>query len=165
VFYPLRASAASSSGGKLASVQAGTCTQTGQWIQTDHDYQCGGGCLDQYLRRTVNTYSNDADGINTYYDRQEVRMWWERDSTNIYITGQAYNQFRDYMVDCNGANSQHDVYAYTTISWQTTYRTYDYYWDETWLPTVGGPGDLHLLIQLTTPESYGPDIYSQVINN
>jgi hypothetical protein len=164
VFYPLPGTSAPSSGGKLASLLAGTCTQTGQWTQTDHDFQCGGGCLDQYFQRSVNTYRNDADVINTYYDRTEVRMWWTRTDTNMYFTGPAHTTFRDYMVDCNGANSFHDVYSDTSISWMTTFRTFDYYWDETWLPTVGGPNTFHMEVTLTTPESFGLDIYSEVIN-
>jgi hypothetical protein len=164
-FYPLSSVATSSSGGKLASIQAGTCTKTGSWTQQSHDWVCGGGCIDQYMTRTVDTFSNDADLVNTYYDRIEVRFWFVRDSTNIYLTGSAYTHFQDVMVDCNGANSNHDVDSYTSVSWYTTYRSYDYYYDETWLPNVGGPDFMHLLVTTDTPESYGRDLYSQIINN
>ncbi len=150
-------------GGHRASLMSGACTLFQREVHKVSHTICGGGCLIQYLQRTVDRYSN-PNRLN-YWDRVEVRIWWERlYSTGLYFTGDAYTRWDEgYAFDCNGDPQGRIVYSYTTPAWYTWDRTYDYYWTEYQLPTVtptlAGPV---LRVSTTTPESYGPNLYTQV---
>lgn len=152
-----------SSGGRLAAPLSGVCSPLGRDAIERRHTICGGGCLTQVMLRTVDRYSN-PNGLN-YFDRIEVRLWWERQySTNIYFTGNAYTEWReDYAFDCDGAGQGRTTWNSFAPQWYTWDRTYDYYWDETALPTVtptnAGPS---LFVFTDTPESYGPTLHTEI---
>lgn len=151
-------------GGHRPSLMSSACVPFQREVHKVSHMICGGGCLIQYLQRTVDRYSN-PNNLH-YWDRVEVRIWRERQySTGLYFTGDAYTRWDEgYAFDCeDGSNQGRIVYSYTTPVWNTWDRTYDYYWTEYQLPTVtptlAGPV---LRVSTTTPESYGPNLYTQV---
>jgi hypothetical protein len=141
---------------------SGVCSFLGRNVIDRQHMICGGGCLTQYMRRTADAYSNDADLVNTYWDRIEVRLWWARDSTNIYLTGNAYTEWREPGRDCNNVDQSRVTSNSFAPAWFTWDRTYDYYWDETWLPTMAAPGNFTLYVFTDTPESFGPTLHTEI---
>jgi hypothetical protein len=153
----------SSGGGHLAALSSGACTLLGRNVIERFHTICGGGCLTQWMRRTVDQYSN-PNALN-YYDRIEVRLWWVREySTGLYFEGPAYTEWRESVAfDCDGVNQGRTTWSSFTPQWNTWDRTYDYYWDETWLPTVTPTGAGTTLYVFTdTPESFGPTLHTEV---
>jgi hypothetical protein len=146
-------------GGRLASPS--TCTFLNQNSIQQDDTICGGGCLTQSMVRSFNKYSN-TNGLN-YFGRVQVRLWWTRQyDVQIYFTGSAYTEWDEgNAYDCSGSWNGRTVSNSFAPSWNTWDRTYDYYWDETWLPivtpTFAGP---ELNVWTSTPESYGPNLYT-----
>ncbi len=163
----LRMPAGASNGGHVASVGANTCTQWGSNAPEAFNTVCWGTCLTQHQKWTVLLYSNDADTINTYYQRVEVRVWWTSDSYPRFndLNGAATTTFQEYMTQCNGSDWLRDTYSSWYPAWQTETRTYDYYWDETWMPIMGGPGDRHMLVKTDTPTTVGTNLFTQQIFN
>lgn len=138
-----------------------------QYVGTDNilrqDTICGGGCITQNMRRIADAYTQG--GSNNYHGRVEVRLWWTRQySTSIDINGSAYTQWNeDVALDCSGYNQGRRVYANTTPAWSTWDRTYDYFWDETWLPIVTpGSGLNTLFLYTNTPTTFGPSLHTEI---
>ena len=115
----------------------------------------------QHMRRTVDQYSN-PNGLN-YFDRIEYRPWWYRiASDGLYFTGNAYTEWRESNAwDCDGAGQGRTTFNSFAPQWFTWDRTYDYYWDETWLPTVT-PSIYSLFVFTDTPESFGPNLHTEL---
>lgn len=149
--------------GRMAAPLAGTCSYTGTVINTQQDTVCGAGCMDEYMRRTYDTYTQGTS--NNYYGRREVRLWWTREySAGIDFNGAAYTQWNEnYAWDCNGANQGRQVGAYTSPVWYAWDRTYDYYWDETYLPIVTPtPLGTTLFVYTDAPTTYGYTLHTQI---
>jgi hypothetical protein len=155
---------APSSGGHEAAVSA-TCTYTTRDVYLQEHTICGGGCLTQHMQRTFDRFTNTNNNGLHYWDRIEVRLWWTRQyDVQIYFTGDAYTEWDEgFAFDCDGASQGRTVSNSFAPVWYTWDRTYDYYWDETWLPTVtptyAGP---LLNVYTNTPESFGPQLHTEI---
>lgn len=141
---------------------SGSCSKTGRYYLTDDDTICGGGCLTQWQRRTIDSYTNSGDPTNIYWDRIEVRLWWVRQyDIQIGFAGNAYTEWReDALNDCNGTPVGRTTWSSWLPQWANQWQTYEYYWDETWLPTAAAPDFFHLVVDTTTPTTYGPNLYT-----
>lgn len=143
----------STGGGHMPALLAGICTYIGTNNILRTDVGCNGWCEYQNLRKIADVYTQN--GSNNYYDRIETRNWWTR-TIDIPYLGTAHTQWNeDVAIDCNNANQGRRVYSDWTPQWYTWDRTYDYYWDETWLPTVTpGSGGSWLFTYTDTPLLY-----------
>lgn len=155
---------APSLGGRQAALNAIPCIYQGTDIVDRQHSVCGAGCITQYMRRTVDRYGGSAYNM---FDRLEVRLWWTRQySTQIDFSGSAYTQWNeDYAIDCNDNNVGRRVYSSFWPAWSTWDRTYDYVWDERWLPTAGPPAGsgLTLFVYTDTPTNVGPTLHTEIM--
>jgi hypothetical protein len=145
-----------SSGGRLASV-TGACTPLGgQRIVTDQSTVCGAGCITEYLQRTLDKFSNSADPYNTYYQRAEVRLWWVRTNGDPITFGDSYTEWdEEGAFTCDGAPAGRTTANTFYPQWQYSTRSYDYYWNEYWLPIIATPGSPTIKVWNRTSTSFG----------
>ena len=158
-----KGTSSSNAGSHLAAPLSGVCTYAGQTVIDQPHTVCGGGCITQWIRRTANRYNNPSCPC-VYYDRIEVRVWWERQgSTYINFGGSAYTEWREgTAIDCDGANQGRTTWNSFAPQWANDWQTYQYYWDETWLPTVSAPDLWTLYVFTQTPTNYFGNLYTQL---
>jgi hypothetical protein len=159
-----KGASSSSSGGRLAAPLSGVCSYAGETIISQPHTICGGGCITQNIKRTAHRYSNSSDGINVYYDRIEVRLWWTRQyDTQINFAGDAYTEWREQVArDCNNVDQGRFTWNSFAPQWYNSWQTYEYYWDETWLPTVAAPLEYTLFVFTRTPTTMGSNLYTEL---